>query len=59
MFLSGGVCELLNSLPTSLGITVSKLCVRDLSKTRDFTIPSGTVVVDDVSGIEKETLSFN
>lgn len=53
----GGIVEILSEkapfLRDSLGIEakISKICVRDASRQRDFTLPDGCVLVTDVSEI--------
>lgn len=53
----GGIVEILSSKKAfvegqlNTDITISKICVRDASKPRDFTIPDGCAVVDDVEQI--------
>jgi len=53
----GGIVEILTAKAPfvekqlNTDITISKVCVRDASKPRDFTIPTGCTITDDVESI--------
>ncbi|GMI22235.1 hypothetical protein TrRE_jg5476, partial [Triparma retinervis] len=50
----GGVVELLRRVANP-AITISKICVRDLTKKRDFTLDSNTILTSSIDDVLNDT----